>query len=196
MSKKPTDNDPSSSEDPIRPHVFDGIAEFDKKMPNWWLFTLYASIAFSVVYWFYSYKSGLEKSDGDKVQAYMAKVEAVKLANATAFDDATLWQMSRNPVFIDAGKATFNTTCASCHLASLKGKSESPSAVGVNLADTLWIYGAKPADVLHTVTTGASKGGMPAWGPVLGPKRVAEVVAYVLSYHKEGEPVTVVPSGK
>jgi cytochrome c oxidase cbb3-type subunit 3 len=35
--------------------------------------------------------------------------------------------------------------------------------------------------------------GMPAWEPTLGVKRVAEVVAYVLNHHKEGEPVTLSP---
>jgi cytochrome c oxidase cbb3-type subunit III len=32
---------------------------------------------------------------------------------------------------------------------------------------------------------------MPAWGPVLGPKKVSEAVAYILSHHREGEPVEV-----
>jgi cytochrome c oxidase cbb3-type subunit 3 len=30
---------------------------------------------------------------------------------------------------------------------------------------------------------------MPTWGPVLGQKKIVEVVAYVLSYHQEGEPM-------
>ena len=34
-----------------------------------------------------------------------------------------------------------------------------------------------------------SRKGMPTWGPVLGPKRIAEAVAYVLSHHHEGEPI-------
>jgi cytochrome c oxidase cbb3-type subunit III len=39
---------------------------------------------------------------------------------------------------------------------------------------------------------------MPAWGPVLGQKRITEAVAYVLSYHQEGEPMSIQPrpSGK
>ena len=35
---KPT---PTPPEDPIRPHVFDGIAEYDKRLPNWWLAILW-----------------------------------------------------------------------------------------------------------------------------------------------------------
>jgi cytochrome c oxidase cbb3-type subunit 3 len=39
------------------------------------------------------------------------------------------------------------------------------------------------------VTSGVLVKGMPTWGPVLGPKRIAEVVAYVLSHHREGETI-------
>jgi len=35
---------------------------------------------------------------------------------------------------------------------------------------------------------------MPPWGPVLGTKRISEVVAYVLSHHEPGEPIEIVNS--
>jgi cytochrome c oxidase cbb3-type subunit III len=35
---------------------------------------------------------------------------------------------------------------------------------------------------------------MPTWGPVLGQKRIIEAVAYVLSYHHEGEPMSIQPA--
>jgi cytochrome c oxidase cbb3-type subunit 3 len=33
--------------------------------------------------------------------------------------------------------------------------------------------------------------GMPAWVPVIGAKKSAEAVAYILSFHQEGEPIAV-----
>ena len=32
---------------------------------------------------------------------------------------------------------------------------------------------------------------MPTWGPVLGPTMITSLVAYIFSYHREGEPVEV-----
>jgi len=32
---------------------------------------------------------------------------------------------------------------------------------------------------------------MPTWGPVLGAKKVTDITAFLLSKHKEGEPITV-----
>ena len=64
----------------------------------------------------------------------------------------------------------------------------------MNLADTGWIHGGKPTDLFATVKNGVSGPGMPAWGQTLGAPRVAEVVAYVLSHHKQGEEIVAVPS--
>jgi cytochrome c oxidase cbb3-type subunit 3 len=36
---------------------------------------------------------------------------------------------------------------------------------------------------MKTVSDGVLVKGMPPWGPVLGPKKTAEVVAFILSKH-------------
>ena len=163
-------------EDPVRPHVFDGISEYDKRLPNWWLMTLYGSIAFAVVYWMMTQHFN-KSDDGKQVAQTVQELRAAKLASAGTFDDAGLWTMSRTDAVVAAGQATYQTTCMSCHGDKLQG------GIGANLSDETWIHGGKPTEVLKTVTDGVLVKGMPSWGPVLGPKKTAEVVAFILSKH-------------
>lgn len=181
-------------EDALRPHSYDGIQEYDKRLPNWWLYTLYIMIVFWVGYWAYYEWLRVGPSDTQRIHAALAKVEAEKLASTPTIDDATLWQMSRNPTFVEAGRATFNSNCVACHLASLRGKGENPGAIGPDLTDQVWIHGGRPTEIVHTITNGVQVKGMPTWGPVLGPKKITEVAAYVLSHHKEGEPIVMDPN--
>jgi cytochrome c oxidase cbb3-type subunit 3 len=179
------------TEPEVRPHVYDGIREFNHRLPNWWLFTLYGAIVFWAGYWAYFEWFRVEPEGPKSVEIAMTRIEAAKLAAATSskLDDDSIWAMSRNPVFVDAGRQTFEANCVACHLASMRGKSESPAAIGPDLTDQIWIHGGHPTDVYKTVTEGVPAKGMPTWGPVLGPKRIAEAVAYILSHHKEGEPI-------
>jgi cytochrome c oxidase cbb3-type subunit 3 len=184
---------PSPSGDDLRPHTYDGIREYDKRLPNWWLWTLYLTIIFAAVYWFYYFTTRLGPDDQTVVSQAMGRIDAAKLASVASLNDETLWKMSRNAAFVEAGHATFATNCVTCHLVSLRGKAENPAAVGASLIGTRWIYGGRPMDLINTVSKGSARG-MPPWGPVLGTKRITEVVAYVLSHHTPGEPVEIVPS--
>ncbi|PTX95531.1 cbb3-type cytochrome c oxidase N-terminal domain-containing protein [Opitutus sp. ER46] len=181
-------------EDAVRPHVYDGIQEYDKRLPNWWLYTLYIMIVFWVGYWAYYEWFRAGPTDVQGVELALTRIETQKLASNTKLDDATLWQMSRTPAFVEAGRATFAANCVACHLPSLRGKSENPSAIGPDLTDQIWIHGGKPTEVHALITQGVLAKGMPTWGPVLGQKKISEVVAYVLSKHHEGEPITIDPA--
>ena len=183
---------PEDNEDKLRPHTYDGIQEFDKRLPNWWLFTLYAAIVFWLGYWGYYQWLHVGASSPQRVEKAMAEIEAIKLASVASLnlDDAGLWKMSRNPVFVEAGRDTFNAMCVPCHKQSLRGVDD--GGIGANLRKQVWIHGGLPTQILHTVTNGVPPKGMPTWGPVLGQKKIAEVVSYVLSYHQEGEPMSLV----
>jgi cytochrome c oxidase cbb3-type subunit 3 len=182
---KPPPSSRLPDDPPLRAHAFDGIQEFDQRLPNWWLNTLYGAIAFSIVYWFVYQTAHVLPTDAARTDAAMARIEAAKLASTLEITDASLWQMSRNPVFVEAGRQTFTSLCIACHQANLQG------GVGPNLVDHLWLHGGRPTEIIHTVTNGVPAKGMPTWGPVIGARKTAEVVAYVLSHHQEGEPIEV-----
>jgi cytochrome c oxidase cbb3-type subunit 3 len=188
---KPSDQ-PESTETPIRDHVYDGIQEYDNRLPNWWLYTLYASIVFAIVFWFAHMTAKVIPTDAAQVDAKMTKIAALKMANSIdVTDDDKFWEMAANPVFVEAGKQTYNSLCTPCHLPSLRGKSENPAAVGPDLVDTVWVHGGTPKEIYTVVSAGALVKGMPAWEPVLGQKKTVEVVAYLLSHHQKGAPFTV-----
>lgn len=163
-------------DDPVRHHVFDGIAEYDRRLPNWWLLTFYATIVFAILYWFdrqiFPYSN-----DTEDLRQDLSRIEATKLAQAGTRDDPTLWKMSRNPAFVSAGAATFKTICVSCHGNELQG------GVGPSLVDAVWLHGNQPLELINTVETGVPAKGMPSWGPMLGSKKVNELVAFILSQH-------------
>lgn len=186
-----TPNPNSPLEDPIRPHTYDGISEYDKRLPNWWLMTLYASIIYWVGYWGYYEWFRIGLTGEQEVAQALARIEATKLSSAPSVDDASLWKMSRNATFVEAGKVTFQANCVACHLASMRGKGESPVAIGPDLTDTKWINGGKPMDLYNVIIRGVLVKGMPTWGPVLGANKIAETVAYILSKHSEKDPIEV-----
>lgn len=183
---------PGSADEKLRPHSYDGIQEYDSRLPNWWLYTLYGSIVFWVVYWFAYEIARIVPTDGEQVDAAMAQIAAAKMASSIdVTNDDLIWEMSRNVVFTDAGRQTYNSLCVQCHLGSMRGKSENAAAVGPDLTDKAWIHGGTPKEVYHTVAQGILVKGMPGWEPVLGQKKTAEVTAYILSRHEKGEPTTI-----
>ncbi len=187
----------SSSEPTLRPHTYDGIQEYDQRLPNWWLFTLYIMIVAFVVCWLGYYQFGLGHTDGESVDAVVGQIDKAREKELEGIDDVKLWAMSRDPEIVAAGKATFMTPgmCVTCHGPDLSGTLMGAKLPGLPLNDTEWKHGGKPTEIFKLVRKGAPDvtKGMPAWEPTLGVKRVSEAVAFVLSHHKEGEPVTLAP---
>jgi cytochrome c oxidase cbb3-type subunit 3 len=68
------------------------------------------------------------------------------------------------PATLEAGKATFAASCASCHGDDGKGKLD---VGGPDLTDTFWIYGGDTESILASVRSGR-QGHMPSWEHRLG----------------------------
>lgn len=189
----PKDQDPNEPQ--LRDHVYDGIQEYDQKLPNWWLFTWYITMVWFVIAWLAYYQLGYGKNDSEAIEGQLARIEAIRQKDLEGIDDAKLWELSRDPAVVEKGKATFLATCVACHGPDLSAMMAGAKLPGLPLNDQEWKHGGNPLNVMSIVRKGAPDvtKGMTAWEPVLGLDRVIEVVAFVMSHHKEGEPVTLAP---
>lgn len=183
-----TDPTPDESYDgTLRPHSYDGIQEYDKRLPRWWLLTLYGAMVFAVVYWGYYHAYSIGTPPDVALEKEMAENAARAAQKSGVIDDDMLYRLSHDSKALASGKTTFDTTCAVCHKPDMTG------LIGPNLVDHEWIHGGKPMDAFKTINEGVLVKGMPAWGPMLGRQKISEVVAYIFASHSPGEEVKIVP---
>lgn len=150
-------------------HVYDGIEEADNELPNWWLWTFYGAIVFSVFYWFAYHEFESVPLPGE---AYAIELQQ---RSGGAVSEELLVAMAGNPDAIAAGQALYATNCAVCH------KERGEGNIGPNLTDEFWIHGGGPIQIHDTIANGALQAGMPAWAGPLGAEKVQQLTAFVLS---------------
>ena len=153
----------------------DGIEEYDNPLPNWWLGLFYFTIVWAAIYGIH-YHFVAHRSEVKALAAEIAAANKRWPQEAAAAASATVELTKEN---VEAGEAIFKANCVACHGADMKG------GIGPNLLDTTWIHGGKPEEILHTITVGVPDKGMLTWGPILGPAKVAQVAAYVVSRNRE-----------
>jgi cytochrome c oxidase cbb3-type subunit 3 len=164
----------------LRDHVVDGIREYDQRLPMWWLIILFGVIIFSIIYWLVIDDRSFEGGVDARLEARLEEINTRRLASSIdVTNDSLFFEMASNESFVAAGKATYEANCAACHGNDLKG------GVGFNLVDDEWIHGSDPSAIYISVANGFPDKGMQPWESMLGQKRVAEVVAYVLSANPE-----------
>jgi cytochrome c oxidase cbb3-type subunit 3 len=151
----------------------DGIEEYDNPLPNWWLGLFYFTIAWAAIYGLH-YHFIAHRSEVGTLKAELAEADKRWPQQTAAAATVTLTKEN-----IEAGEAIYKANCVPCHGADMHG------GIGPNLLDTVWIHGGKPEEILHTITVGVPEKGMLTWGPILGPEKVAQVAAYVVSRNRE-----------
>lgn len=184
MSKKSNPSD----EIILREHTYDGIEEYDQKLPNWWLFTLYITIVWFIFAWVAYYQLPLDLlSDHQKLDLKIAAIEEKKQAELetmmASLTNESLVEMSTDESHVSAGEGIFQTKCMACHGADLTATLGGIQLPGVSLVDAEWKYGDKPLDMMNIVTNGSPDvtKGMIAWNTQLSPSEIAQVVAYIVS---------------
>lgn len=181
----------------LREHEYDGIQEFDQKLPNWWLFTFYFAIVWFVVYWALYYHTGTYKTDQQKIIEQLTALEEQKsaaLAEAleSITDEALINEWASDGAIVASGEAIYTTNCIACHAADLSatmlvGDQKIPLP-GMALNDGEWKYGGKPLDLFKIINEGTppespghNGAKMQPWGQMLSPKQIAEVTAFLIS---------------
>ena len=184
---------------PTTGHEWDGIQELDTPLPKWWVYVLYACIAWAVVYfilypsvpYFTGYFKGVLGWDSRTEVA--EKIGEAKRAQSRYLDrirTQSTDEIRREPDLLNfalaGGKAAFADNCAPCHQAGGSGRVGSfPS-----LADDVWIWGGNLADIEKTIRFGIRSGheqartsAMPNFGAdgVLKAPQIDDVAEYVLS---------------
>ncbi|MFZ3581840.1 cytochrome-c oxidase, cbb3-type subunit III [Loktanella sp. DJP18] len=192
-------------------HDWDGITELNNPLPRWWLWTLYATIVWAIVYTVlypaWPMLSGATTGTlgwstraavAQEITAHEAK-NAQLVADLQAADLPTL--AADDPLHryaVARGAAVFRANCSQCHGSGAAG------AVGYpNLLDNDWLWGGDVAAIAATIDHGirndtdpdARWSQMPAFGEVLTKPEIASVVAYVRSLSMPEEDAVLVSEG-
>ncbi|MGE3248151.1 MAG: cytochrome-c oxidase, cbb3-type subunit III [Beijerinckiaceae bacterium] len=180
-------------------HEWDGLKELNNPLPRWWLYTMYLTIVWGVIYMFLyptwplvtTYTKGLwgYSSRGD-VAKDLADLQAARGDNMKLLATTKLEDIPKNEQLVSFVRAyartAFGDNCAPCHGAGAGGvKGHYP-----NLLDDDWLWGGKLSDIEKTIRFGirsghdeARVGDMPAFGRdgILKPDQIDAAADYVLS---------------
>ena len=164
-------------DDRLLDHDYDGIQEFDNRLPNWWLYILYGTILFGGLYWMYYHTTAVGALPNEAYRQEMVRAAEAQLARMEdqPVTNESLDLMSTVPARVESGREIFQTFCVVCHLDQGQG------SVGPNLTDPYWLHGGDPMDIYETIMNGVPDKGMVAWSGQLGPSRVQDVTAFVLT---------------
>jgi cytochrome c oxidase cbb3-type subunit 3 len=162
------------------------------------LFTLYITIIAFIIYWVVYYQIGYLKSDTQRVDQEIARIEAVKAKELEALlatlDDKVLWEWSKNSQIIGEGEAIYKANCVACHGTDLSATLEGVRLPGLPLNDGEWKYGQNPMDMFRLISAGSPQGEstngarMEVWSNKLAPSAIARTVAYILRRNPLLEP--------
>lgn len=181
-----SDRKPEAFTDVDTGHEYDGIREFDNKLPNWWLATLFLSIFFSIGYWLYyhTFEGGSDQLSRYEMELADAAAAAASRAQERGdVSDEALLAFSADAGKVGSGKDLFATYCLACH------GPDGGGTIGPNLTDDHWLTGSgKPMEIRQIISAGVTAKGMPAWGQLLGDEKVDQITAFVLTLKGKNVP--------
>lgn len=180
-------------------HEWDGIEELDTPMPRWWLWTLYLTIVWGVVYVILYPAWPMVSQATEGVLGWSSRGQlAQEMERESERRAPILAALSQVPIerlpedselmraAIAGGRAAFRVNCVQCHGAGAAGSEGYP-----NLNDDDWLWGGDLKAIEFTITHGARDHTndetrfslMPAFGRdgLLTPAQISDAASYVLT---------------
>ncbi|WP_343502721.1 cytochrome-c oxidase, cbb3-type subunit III [Alloyangia pacifica] len=184
-------------------HSWDGIEEYNKPLPRWWLMVFYATIIWGVGYTIaYPAWPGVRSATAgllgystrgavaEEIAAQEAKLAPINEQLASVELSAIAGDPELGGYAQNAGAAVFRTWCAQCHGSGAAGAKGYP-----NLLDDDWLWGGSIEEIHTTITHGirneddpdARYSEMPAFGRdgLLEREQIAAVSNYVMTLSGE-----------
>lgn len=194
--------DPKKKQDaPTTGHSWDGIEEFDNPMPRWWLWTMYLTIIWGVIFTIFYPAWPMINSATSGILGYSSRADVAEeiatqdASNQVWYDRLMSTELTEiaadaelQNFAVNAGGAIFRAQCSQCHGAGAAGV----QAGGFpNLLDDEWIWGGTMEDIVQTVSHGIRNNEypdtrwseMPAFGrdELLTDEEIDQVVQHVLN---------------
>ncbi|RTZ41030.1 cytochrome-c oxidase, cbb3-type subunit III [Candidimonas sp. SYP-B2681] len=162
-------------------HVWDGdLTELNNPIPRWWtvMYLGLCVVALAVLFLYPgvgAYKGTLEYSAAKQVKAeQLALNEQIKPV-FQRFQQMPIAEVAHDAEAREIGQRLFLNNCAQCHGSDARGSGSFP-----NLADSDWLHGGSPEQILQTITKGRH-GMMPPWSSQIKPAEAADIAQYVRS---------------
>jgi cytochrome c oxidase cbb3-type subunit 3 len=184
-------------------HEWDGIEELDTPLPRWWLITFILSCVFALGYVILypaiplgntSTRGTLGWSSHGDLAADLRTEEQRRAPIFKTIAATPVEALLANPALyrqaVEGGRAAFKVHCVQCHGAGAAGSAGYP-----NLNDDDWLWGGDLKSLETTLIHGIRNpdhdetrvSQMPAFGEILQPREIDQVVAHVRSLSGAGK---------
>jgi len=189
-------------------HEWDGLKELNNPLPKWWLYVLYATIVFSVIYCFFVPPipgvPGILDNMRTTVRHDIQLARDAQAANLERIALSSLEEIRADAGLRDfvhsGGQSVFAENCAPCH---------GPGGAGVPgypaLIDDVWLWGGTLEDIETSIRYGIRNDNadsrwseMIAFGRdgVLSPDEIEDTAHYVLALAGETEDAEAAERGE
>ncbi len=156
-------------------HEYDGIKELDNHLPPWWVWLMYLTIIFAVIYSGY-YFTGMgmsqEEEYADELLYAKYQQDLIQKDMNLRFDETNVAVIT-DAAKIQEGKEIYETNCVLCHLKDGGGN------VGPNLTDKFYIHGKTSTEMYEVIRDGVLSKGMLSWKKQLNPFQIQNVMSYI-----------------